>query len=245
MATLTVDLGDFFIGSQFTPSTEIDLFNRASFIGPDLTANLDLDEILETDASDKFDIMGDVFSNLPALSNQTFSFVGLADELGTFTAEYEFQVSDEDIEGEQSSILTLVLNFNVVGQRGDFNTSGIVDDSDVNFFSQQLDQAVDAESELRELDLDANGIITLDDHDLHITTLVLTSSGVQGTLIGDLDLDGTVDVLTDAFALIGSLGRSAPVGYSDGDLNADGSVDVLGDAFRLISNLGRSVNNSN
>ena len=243
VTSLTVDLGDFFIGSQFTPNTEIDLFNRASFVGPGFTANLDLDAIIDSDASNKFDITGNLFSNLAATDGRTFSFDGTSDELGTFTAEYEFQVSDEDIPGEQSSTLTFILSFDVVGQRGDFDTSGNIDDVDVDFFSEQLDQTVDSESELRELDLNADGQITLADHDLHVTTLVQTSTGIQGTLIGDVNLDGTVDILGDAFILIGNIGQSDQVGFADGDLNADGVVNVLGDGFRLINNLGQTVNN--
>jgi endonuclease I len=243
VSTLTVDLGDFFIGSQFTPSAEVDVFNRASFVGPDLTANLDLDAIVESDSLDKFAITGGLFSNLAPNDSQTFSFTGASDELGTFTAQYEFQVSDEDIEGEDSSTMNLTLTFDVVGVRGDFNTSGNVDDADINFYTQQLGQAIDAESALRELDLNDDGMITIEDHGLHVTTLAQTSTGVQGTILGDVNLDGTVNVLGDAFILISNLGANAVVGFGDGDLNADGVVDVLGDAFVLISNLGQSVNN--
>ncbi len=243
VSTLTVDLGDFFIGSQFTPSAEVDVFNRASFVGPDLTANLDLDAIVESDSLDKFAITGGLFSNLAPNDSQTFSFTGASDELGTFTAQYEFQVSDEDIEGEDSSTMNLTLTFDVVGVRGDFDTSGNVDDADINFYTQQLGQAIDAESALRELDLNDDGMITIEDHGLHVTTLAQTSTGVQGTILGDVNLDGTVNVLGDAFILISNLGANAMVGFGDGDLNADGVVDVLGDAFVLISNLGQSVNN--
>ena len=59
---------------------------------------------------------------------------------------------------------------------------------------------------------------------------------------GDITLDGTVDVLGDAFALIANLGLSGDTSWSQGDLDADGTVDVLGDAFILIGNLGRTVN---
>ena len=59
---------------------------------------------------------------------------------------------------------------------------------------------------------------------------------------GDITLDGEVDVLGDAFALIANLGLSGDTSWSQGDLDADGTVDVLGDAFILIGNLGRTVN---
>ena len=60
-------------------------------------------------------------------------------------------------------------------------------------------------------------------------------------LPGDANLDGTVDVLGDAFALIGNLGQTGDVAYALGDFNADGNIDVLGDAFILIGRLGQSV----
>jgi hypothetical protein len=58
---------------------------------------------------------------------------------------------------------------------------------------------------------------------------------------GDANLDGVVDVLNDAFALVGSLGSSSGATWAQGDFNADGSVDALGDAFILVGNLNRDV----
>ena len=72
-----------------------------------------------------------------------------------------------------------------------------------------------------------------------MTTHVETSNGRTGTFLGDFNLDGTVDVLRDAFALVGSLGTSVS-SYGDGDINLDGVVDVLRDAFLLVGNLGRT-----
>ena len=68
----------------------------------------------------------------------------------------------------------------------------------------------------------------------------MTSNGVTGALLGDINLDGTVDVLNDAFILVGSLGQSV-TSRAQGDLNADGEVTVLGDAFILVSQLGQST----
>ena len=79
--------------------------------------------------------------------------------------------------------------------------------------------------------------ISAADATTHITTLVQTSNGNTGTFPGDLNCDGEVDVLGDAFALIGNLGN-AVTSYSQGDISFDGTVDVLGDAFTLIGNLG-------
>ena len=123
---------------------------------------------------------------------------------------------------------------------GDFDLDGDVDADDVDFFRGQIGLTMADAGFNSALDLDGNGIINLDDHDLHITTFAQTSNGLVGTFVGDVNLDGNVDVLGDAFALIANLGSSDVVGYAEGDLNADGTVDVLNDAFRLIANLGSS-----
>lgn len=58
-------------------------------------------------------------------------------------------------------------------------------------------------------------------------------------LLGDTNLDQTVDVLTDGFTFVGNLGMSGKT-WADGDFNGDGRVDVLGDGFGLVGNLGTS-----
>ena len=66
-------------------------------------------------------------------------------------------------------------------------------------------------------------------------------------LPGDLNLDGGVSVLGDAFILVGNLVTFAsdPIvvetTWRMGDVNGDNAVDVLGDAFALVGNLGQSV----
>ena len=67
------------------------------------------------------------------------------------------------------------------------------------------------------------------------------SAPVYVAIPGDANLDGRVDVLGDAFILVGSLGTTSGAAYADGDFNADGQVNVLGDAFILVANLGRDV----
>lgn len=60
-------------------------------------------------------------------------------------------------------------------------------------------------------------------------------------LPGDANLDGQVNVLEDAFSLVGNLGVTEGATWADGDFNGDGQVTVLDDAFVLVDNLGRSV----
>ena len=85
--------------------------------------------------------------------------------------------------------------------------------------------------------LDEDEMITLGDAISTITDLVVASNGITGTLVGDFNCDGSVDVLNDAFARVGNLGGTA-TSYSQGDTNFDGAVDVLNDAFTLVGNLG-------
>ena len=123
---------------------------------------------------------------------------------------------------------------------GDFNENGIVDCDDLDGYIGNLGTSVaDTTGPLANLDFDLDDTLTAADADDVIRTLVVTSNGVAGTFPGDLDCNGTVDVLNDAFALINNLG-STVMSYADGDVNFSGNVDVLNDAFALIGNLGET-----
>ena len=123
---------------------------------------------------------------------------------------------------------------------GDFNGDGSVNCDDLDSFVGNMGS--EATGVLASLDLNLNGEVDDADAALHIAFLIETSNGVAGTFLGDLNCDGQVDVLGDAFTLIGNLNSSVSR-YVDGDLNFDGTVSVLGDAFVLISNLGLSNSN--
>lgn len=122
---------------------------------------------------------------------------------------------------------------------GDFDMDGDVDLDDLDRYNQNI--GADAIGELADLDLDGDDIVGANDFETHYSQLVETDTGVNGTFAGDANLDGTVDVLGDAFTLVGNLGQSA-TSWSQGDFNGDGVVDVLGDAFILVGNLGMANN---
>ena len=120
---------------------------------------------------------------------------------------------------------------------GDFNVDGVVDCVDLDGYVGNIGEL--ANGPLVALDIDGNGTVDASDAATHIMTLIETSSGFTGTFPGDLNCDGMVNVLGDAFVLVGSLGTSVTI-YSEGDINFDGEVDVLGDAFILVGNLGKT-----
>ena len=121
---------------------------------------------------------------------------------------------------------------------GDFDRDGDVDADDVDFYLGAI--GLPAIDMLEQLDLNGDELVTLADHQFHVENLVQTSNGQTGTFLGDLDLNGVVDVLGDGFTLISNLGSTGPFGYANGNLNADFAIDVLGDAFLFIANLGNS-----
>ena len=134
--------------------------------------------------------------------------------------------------------MTIRITGDAPGLAGDFDMDDDVDADDIDFYSGNL--GMPAMDNLAQLDLNGDNVVTLADHDLHVMTLVQINGVQSGTLIGDINLDGQVDVLGDAFILISSLGTNA-TGWASGDLNADQTVDVLGDAFLLVNNLGQSI----
>ena len=178
------------------------------------------------DGSDGLDLLGTLLLDTSSLS---FGDSFTLDFSGTFLTGSEGQPLQS-----LPSPITVSLPSKVLG---DFDCDGDVDADDIDFYGGVLGQA--AEGELAQLDLNGDGTITAADHNQHVNLLAQTSNGEIGTFIGDINLDGQVNVLGDAFALVGNLGSNS-AGWSQGDLNADQNVNVLGDAFALVGNLGRS-----
>lgn len=171
-------------------------------------------------------------TNSFVLNTNTLSFADLQ-VAGLLATDTQFDPSSGLVDH-----LPLVVDYEVAPIiLGDFDDSGVVDATDIDFYQGNI--SLPAIDELLQLDLDGDGLVTLDDHQFHIENLVQTSNGETGTFLGDLNLDGTVDVLGDGFILIANLGSSG-LGYSSGNLNADFTINVLGDAFVFVANLGRS-----
>jgi len=123
---------------------------------------------------------------------------------------------------------------------GDFDENGVVDCDDLDGYIGNIGASVAGiTGGLANLDFDGDGTITIGDANSTVANLVVTTNGVTGTIPGDVNCDGTVNVLVDALALVTNLGGAATM-YSQGDLNFDGTVNVLGDALILVTNLGMS-----
>ena len=120
---------------------------------------------------------------------------------------------------------------------GDFDQDGIVGLADLDQYIGNIGES--ATGALADLDLDGDGVVGENDFQQHYGTMVETSNGGKGTFAGDLNLDGTVNVLGDAFTLVGNLGNAVS-SWASGDVSADGVVNVLGDAFKLVGNLGKT-----
>ena len=121
---------------------------------------------------------------------------------------------------------------------GDFDGDMDVDCDDLDGYIGNIGASVDGvTSGLANLDFDGDGMLTMGDAISTITDLVVASNGITGTLVGDFNCDGSVDVLNDAFALVANLSGTA-TSYSQGDTNFDGAIDVLNDGFTLVGNLG-------
>ena len=67
------------------------------------------------------------------------------------------------------------------------------------------------------------------------------AQSIYVALPGDANLDGQVNVLSDAFTLVGNLGVTSGASWAQGNFNDDEAVNVLGDAFILVGRLGQSV----
>ena len=143
--------------------------------------------------------------------------------------------------GSQNASVT-VTGFMNPDVLGDFDGDGDVDCDDLDGYVGNIGASVEGMTgALANLDIDLDDTITADDAEECITTLVITSNGVTGTFPGDLDCNGSVDVLNDAFALITNLGDTV-TSYAEGDVDFSGNVDVLNDAFVLVGNLGNTNN---
>ena len=209
-------------GDNFSNSGTIDFGGSVDLNG---TLGLVTGALLDAEVGDRFRILEAGSLGGSQFDSINFEAVGAFD----FDVIYGTDFVDVEVLGVDPG------PFNIFG---DFDLDGDVDADDIDFYSGNVDFEF-AQGEFAQLNQNGDGLITLADHNTLVFTLAETSNGQTGTFLGDFNLDGRVDVLEDAFTLVGNLG-SENAGFADGDVNADGRVDVLVDAFALVTNLGNS-----
>jgi len=160
--TLVLDLGDFAVGGPTTPGGSFDIHNLVSAFGAGLTADLDLDAIVESDPDTKFAVTGPTLTGLAAGESKGFSVTGVADEQGGFNAAYTFDLSDEDLDGAATEQLVLNVSFDVVGLLGDMNGDAALTNGDISDFVLALTDASAYTAAHPDLDPDILGDFTGD-----------------------------------------------------------------------------------
>jgi len=122
---------------------------------------------------------------------------------------------------------------------GDFDRNGVVGIEDIDLYIGNFGGA--AVGVLSELDFTGDSVILSDDAVFLIENFV-HAGGRHGAIVGDINLDGSVNVLGDSFSASSNLGVVGG-GYGTGDVNLDGIVDlidtdvdfVVGDNGTLVS----------
>jgi len=120
-------------------------------------------------------------------------------------------------------------NFDSSTNTATWDFSSLAAPLDAAFYTYQLDaSSITAGG----LSLDGNGDGTAGDNFV---------SQHYVAIPGDANLDGVVNVLGDALALVLNLNSTTELAWADGNFNGDGVVDVLGDALTLVLNLNSDV----
>jgi len=132
---LTIDFGTLGVGG--TVNSAFDLNNLSATLG--FTADLDLDSIIGTGDTGVLGSDLATFGNLLAGASNTFSASFDTSIVGLFSATYTLNLSDEDIAGATSQVLTLQLLGEVAAASiaGDLDGSGLVDILDLNIVLSQ------------------------------------------------------------------------------------------------------------
>ena len=155
---LTIDFGTLTPGGIVNAA--FDLFNLESTLG--FTADLDLDSII---GSGDTGVLGSnlvAFSALDAGTSNGFMASFDTSGLGTFSASYTLNLSDEDIAGATNQVLTLQLLGEVAGTLvGDLDGDGFVGIDDLNIVLSNWNQNVPPANP--QADPSGDGFVGIDD----------------------------------------------------------------------------------
>lgn len=167
----TLDFGNIALGSS-SPTINFDVFNLTGLAG--YTAALDLDSVTPSGNISAFTTNLASFSSLAAGSSHAFTSSLNVTSVGTFTAFYTLNLSDENLVGATNKSLTLMLT-GKVHLAGDFNGDGVVNSGDYLVWRRTFGQTgVTAYS-----GADGDGDTTIDDADFDVwrTHFGQTASG--------------------------------------------------------------------
>jgi glucose/arabinose dehydrogenase len=183
-----------------------------------------------TQTPQQFD--GTNITNFFEWTNQLTTDAGTVNAVSSFAENSAGELFILGLDGEIFKVTGATV---AASANGDFLRDGEVDLTDIDLLRKNIGGSATGANAT--FDLNDNGTIDFSDLQQLLTQFVQTSVGV-GTNPGDLNLDGQVNVLGDAFTLVSNLGQEVD-SYEDGDINGDGIVNVLGDAFILVGNLGQ------
>ena len=140
----------------------------------------------------------------------------------------DLEIRNDTLGGSLVDTSDLVFSYDASTQTATWGFGSLT--LDAGFYSFELSSDIVSVDDNLSLDGDADGIAG--------GALI---EPIYVALPGDANLDGQVDVLNDAFLLVGNLGTTGGATWAQGDFNGDGNVDVLNDAFILVGRLGQSV----
>jgi hypothetical protein len=135
--SLTLDFGNIALGSS-APALNFGILNQVGTAG--YTAALDLDGITPSGNTSAFTTNLAPFSSLAAGAAQGFSSSFIAASVGTFSANYTLNLSDENLAGATNKTLLLTLT-GKIRLAGDFNLDGIVDGGDYLVWRRTVGQS--------------------------------------------------------------------------------------------------------
>lgn len=141
LASKTLDFGNIAVGST-APTLNFDVFDLNGTVGS--TANMDFDSVTTSGNSSAFTTNLAAYAGalqIAAGSGQTFTAALNLTNVGTFTANYTLNFSDENLAGAQNKSLTLTLT-GTVRLAGDFDGNGLVDTGDYVIWRSTLGQSV-------------------------------------------------------------------------------------------------------
>lgn len=125
--SLTIDFGTLIRGGA-QGSGSLTLFNRPATSGTTWTAKLDLDSVTPTAPAGVFSTTLAPFANLASGSSRSYAMTMASSTAGTFSGSYALGLSDEDLPGATSQLMTLAVRGSVIPPAaGDTNYDAIVD----------------------------------------------------------------------------------------------------------------------